>query len=261
MCADWFFASHEPGLPIYNPLAGEHFNQGAVGDADWEPGQSLVRECIQNSLDAHVEGEQVTVFFCVIRPGSLTTQMASSWFSSLWPHLRSSDCKISNLPPAPYADQFIVVEDFGTRGLEGDVSQGGLADAGKSNDFFSFFRAEGLSGKTANSGGSWGVGKSVYNRCSWNNTFLAVSARRLEGNTVLIGQSLLWHHKVGSNEYQAVGQFGVPDQVHERLIIPADGQDLLGKAVRDFGIRRRLAVNGAQVDENFATSCYVSTCA
>ena len=112
MQESWHFARHQPGGPVYNPLGGEHFNQGAVGDADWEAAESLVRESIQNSLDARAEGEEeVSVVFHVSAPTAMSDETAVAWFGSLWPHLRSRECKLVNLKERPHRGGFIVVEE------------------------------------------------------------------------------------------------------------------------------------------------------
>src|SRR4051812_6112136 len=105
MAADWYFPPHD-GSAFWNPLGAVMFT------GEWEAGESLVRECIQNSLDAVTPGEEVSVTFYVSKPDELTTAVASRWFGSLWPHLRSSDCKTSGeLEKSPSRAGFIVVED------------------------------------------------------------------------------------------------------------------------------------------------------
>jgi len=243
MSANWYFARQQPGIQISNTLSGEHFNQGAVGDSDWQAGESLVREAIQNSLDARAGDEAVSVVFHVSAPSAMTADTAAAWFGSLWPHLRAHECKLPTLPSTPTDDGFIVVEDFGTHGLKGDTEEWHSPRDGDNNDFFSFFRAEGLSGKTKGSGGSWGVGKSVFNRCSRINTFLAVTVRRPEQDALLIGKTLLWQHYVREDEFLPIGQFGVQDATHSDLVLPAAERDLLMQLARDFSIRRPLGGN------------------
>lgn len=243
MSAAWHFARHQAGQPIVNPLGGEHF---AESDEDWRPGEVLVRECIQNSLDARHDDE-VSVVFQVRDAQSMSAETASFWFSSLWPHLQSRDCRIPNLPNAPYAGGFVVVEDFGTCGLEGDVRQGGLSDS--DNRFFNFFRAEGLSGNPMNgtSGGSWGVGKSVFNRCSRINSFLAITGRRSDGSVALIGKSLLRHHRTADGrEFQGLGQFGEKDASNEFMVLPETSGGLINRLVRDFGLSRPIEGSSAE---------------
>jgi hypothetical protein len=238
MSAEWNFARHISGQVVVNPLGSEHF---AESDDDWRPGEVLVRECIQNSIDARHENHEVVVHFQVHEAGEMSTATASHWFAGLWPHLGSKDCRLSEIEGAPSSGGFVVVEDFGTRGLEGDVRQGGLSDS--DNRFFNFFRAEGLSGNPMNgtTGGSWGVGKSVFNRCSRINTFLALTARRTERDLALVGKSLLWHHRLGPDEYQGLGQFGTKDPANEFLVLPETSDVVLQRFQEDFKLTRNTA--------------------
>jgi hypothetical protein len=234
MSADWYFPPHD-GRPFWNPL-------GPVMLADeWGAGESLVRECIQNSLDAGAPGEEVSVTFHVSAPDELIPEAAARWFGSLWPHLRSRDCKTSESAPArPGRGGYILVEDFGTCGLEGDQRQSGLVD--EPSHFYSFWRAEGLTGKRANAAGAWGVGKSVFNRTSGIHSYLALTVPRNDPRPVLVGKSLLWQHRVPEGEFQAVGQFGVRHD-SSNLILPAIDRQLLRQFVRDFRVLRPLALD------------------
>jgi hypothetical protein len=243
MTAKWHFVRHRPGQPIVNPLGTEHFT---TAEDDWRPGETLVRECIQNSLDARHADEEVSVRFFVGNDGSMSAATADFWFGSLWPHLRSPDCRLPHVPRAPNVGGFVVVEDFGTRGLEGDVRQGGLSDV--DNRFFNFFRAEGLSGNPLNgtTGGSWGVGKSVFNRCSRINTFLALTGRRAEGGAALIGKSVLRHHRMADGEFQWLGQLGVRDPSNDCMVLPETSGALVNRLVRDFSLAR--PIEGTRVE-------------
>ena len=234
MSAEWHFVEHRAGQPIVNPLGSEHF---AEADDDWRPGEGLVRECIQNSMDARCD-EAVSVCFQVRGSNSMSAETAAHWFTTLWPHLRSNDCKLPDVAASPPAGGFLVVEDFGTRGLEGDVRQGGLSDT--DNRFFNFFRAEGLSGNPMHgtAGGSWGVGKSVFNRCSTINTFLALSGRRAHRDVALIGKSLLWHHRIARGEFHGLGQFGSKDPSNEFLVLPGTDDATIRRFATDFRLSR-----------------------
>lgn len=242
MTATWHFVRHQAGQPIVNPLGSEHF---ADTDDDWRPGEVLVRECIQNSLDARHD-EEVSVRFLVGNASSISSETATFWFSTLWPHLRSRDCKLPDIGSEALTGGFVVVEDFGTCGLEGDIRQGGLSDS--DNRFFNFFRAEGLSGNPMNgtTGGSWGVGKSVFNRCSRINTFLALTGRRAEGDIALLGKSLLWHHRIAAGEFQGLGQFGSKDPSNEFLVLPETSASLVSRFARDFGLARPIEGSSAE---------------
>jgi hypothetical protein len=229
--ARWHFEKQQPGTGVNNSLQGEFFGQGD----QWNAGVSLVRESIQNSMDAGL-GDEVSVVIYVSTPTALDGKTAEFWFGSLWPHLRSRECKIRGIKDHPHAAGFIVVEDFGTRGLRGDVRRWQSLKQGEENDYFSFFWADGHSGKTSGAG-SWGAGKSVFSRCSQINAFLAASVRADTGDTVIIGKSVLWCHYVGSEAYQSVGRFGIQDG-SGGVILPAQQPELAKRLASDFRVRR-----------------------
>lgn len=236
MKASWHFRTWQDGDDFINPLASEQFDDAGEG---WKPGESLVRECIQNSLDAKADGDgTVEVHFRLSRANALATDRARFWFGNLWPHLQSKECELPEIDDAPSATSFFVVEDFGTKGLEGDVRQGQPSTA--ENRFFNFFRAEGLTGnaKDAQTGGSWGVGKSVFNRCSSINSFLALSVRRGDGMSILFGKSTLRWHKIDDQCFWYEGKFGVQDPARPNFVLPLERGELLDHFCRDFGIRR-----------------------
>jgi hypothetical protein len=240
MEAKWNFKEHQRGDTTINPLGGEHFSDS---DDDWKPGESLVRECIQNSLDAAFDDdERVVVNFRVSPANAMTIEAATFWFGSLWSHLRDEKSKIRNLDRMPKTGGFIVIEDFGTKGLEGDVEQSGLSIRGNENRFFNFFRAEGLTGNAADdtSGGSWGVGKTVFNRCSKINSFLALSTRRSSLDTVLMGKAVLNEHFISGTQYKAFGLYGCHDAEYEQFILPSEDKELFARFVREFRIARLL---------------------
>ncbi len=245
MKASWHFRSWHDGDDLINPLAAEQFDDAGEG---WKPGESLVRECIQNSLDAKVDGDgPVEVHFRLSEEDALTVDRAKFWFGELWPHLQSKECELSQLDDAPSATSFLVVEDFGTKGLEGDVHQGRPSDS--ENRFFNFFRAEGLTGnaKDAQTGGSWGVGKSVFNRCSAINSFLALSSRRIDGTSILFGKSTLRWHRIGDKCFWYEGKFGVQDPARPNFVLPIERGELLDAFCRDFAIRRGADSSGLSI--------------
>jgi hypothetical protein len=242
MPPSWHFPEHRPDQPLHNSLASELFS-GA--DEDWSPGADLVRECIQNSLDA-IASEQVKVIFQVRKAGALSKSVANHWFGDLWPHLLAPDCKLAELERKPSSGGYVVVEDFGTTGLEGDVEQWTLKD--ETNRFFNFVRAEGLSGngQAANTGGSWGVGKTVFNRCSRINSFLALTVRKATADLAVFGRSMLRHHRIEADhsEFQGGGLWGSKSERLRGLVVPCQDQETAGKLIRDFGLQRTVDADG-----------------
>ena len=244
MSPTWHFRTWVEGDQLINPLAAEQFDDSAEG---WKPGESLVRECIQNSLDAQADGQVVVVTFRLSKADALPADRAAFWFGDLWPHLRARECDLPFVDQSPPAMAYLVVEDFGTKGLEGDVSEGMPSNA--ENRFFNFFRAEGLTGnpRDAQTGGSWGVGKSVFNRCSYINSFLALSSRKQSGNAVLFGKSTLRWHRIGSDCYWYEGKFGTSDARRSAFVLPVEDPGIIEEFCRDFAVRRNAGTAGLSV--------------
>src|SRR5690606_40831246 len=129
---------------------------------------------------------------------ALSKTRAKHWFGDLWPHLEAKGSGLRNLPP--WTGRYLVIEDFGTHGLEGDVARENIPDEGTREDFFAFFRSNGLSGKHGQSGGRWGVGKSVFNRASRINSFLAFTIGNSDRNAFLLGRCFLMIQQIDCNE-------------------------------------------------------------
>lgn len=127
--------------------------------------EALIREGIQNSLDAAVRGNanerEVRVRISLVRKASpaakksmlsLFEDSKTHFEKGLSPHL------LGDLSQQDVG--YLVFEDFGTKGLNGDVKEW-RSDLCEENAFFSFFRAEGRSAKTGEKLGRWGIGKQV----------------------------------------------------------------------------------------------------
>ena len=244
--AGWHFKKRERSDEVADPIQGEFFDE--VSDPDERrrgPALALVREAIQNSLDAGTGTEPVHVRFHLSAEGDLAAERARYWFGDLWPHLCAGRSGLRNVPPEPQACRFVVVEDFGTSGLEGDPDRGMTPEEGERDDFFAFFRANGLSGKAGQQGGRWGVGKSVFNRASRINTFLAMSVRKSDRTAHLIGRCFLLTHKLDRAEYQPYGRFGVAR--NDAFILPAEDAGMLDTFRHDFHVARELTKPGLSV--------------
>src|SRR5262245_40124700 len=148
MSQGWRFYNQQATDPIRNPIAGEFFSTEAVGNV----AEALVREGIQNTLDARIKKadkkrEQAHVnIFVSGREGALAARRANRWFKSLWPNVLAKGNGLRDQPKLEAPCPFLVFEDFGTTGLEGDP-EAHLVVENVANHFLNFFRAEGHSDK------------------------------------------------------------------------------------------------------------------
>ncbi len=205
----WKFVEHHPEAKSRDPLQSELLNQESFLPAD-----ALVRESIQNSLDARVpDTEQVRIRIHVSGDaGALTKDEAAPYFQGFWPHI--NECEnggqvVSALQEGPC--RFVVIEDFGTIGLTGDPAATRVPK-GVSNNYYYFMRAEGISQKESSSLGRWGVGKYVFPKTSGVNAFLAYTNRAAEeGPGLLVGQAVLMNHSLDGKDYDPDGWWAKPD--------------------------------------------------
>ena len=117
---------------------------------DVDISETIVREAIQNSLDAAVDDPcRVKVSFRWIdAEHGLSSQFFKSLFDGQKRHAEAADIDTSQLDfDNPMA---LVIEDFGTCGLTGSINS-------KDDKHFSdFWRRHGKSHKTGKSRGRWG---------------------------------------------------------------------------------------------------------
>ncbi|MEV8149252.1 hypothetical protein AB0O52_14075 [Arthrobacter sp. NPDC080073] len=229
----WRFVKHHPETKSRDPLQSELLNQES-----FKPADALVRESIQNSLDAKLpDHEKVRVRIHVSgNTGSLSPFEASPYFRDFWPHV--AQCENGGQVAADLEDgrcRFVVIEDFGTCGLTGDTEAARVAD-GESNNYYYFLRAEGISGKSAGNLGRWGVGKYVFPKSSGVNAFLALTNRSDDpGNSLLVGQSVLMNHTLDGTDYDPDGWWAKPG---EGIQMPITDADLIAQTTRRWNITR-----------------------
>lgn len=231
----WHFRRMQPGEMNIDPIEAEFFSTEALGSL----ADALVREAIQNSLDARRPGEQVKVRMTFSRPeAALEGAHRDRYLGALHAHLEATGSGLASPPAASDPLDFLVVEDYGTRGLQGDPAQtedAELESDGTRNDFYYFWRNIGRSRKGSSELGRWGLGKTVFPAASRINSFFALTVRADDGRRLLMGQSVLRIHKVAGRRCYPYGYFGrfageFPEPVEE----PA----ALDRFCSDFGIAR-----------------------
>ena len=131
----WRFVEHHPEAKSRDPLQSELLNQESFRPAD-----ALVRESIQNSLDAKIPGvDKVRVRIYVSgAAGALSKDEAAPYFQGFWPHVQV--CENGGQVASDLAEgacRFVVIEDFGTIGLTGDPAATRVPE-GASNNYYYF---------------------------------------------------------------------------------------------------------------------------
>jgi hypothetical protein len=204
----WRFREMQPGEINVDPIEGEFFTTEAIGSIT----DALVREAVQNSLDAARGQEPVTVrfsFFSRPNPTFDTRVIRKRYIDGLSLHLKAQHAGLQDMPSPAEPINYLLVEDYGTRGLQGDISQyDDLDDDFKKNDFYYFWRNIGRTRKEATDLGRWGLGKTVFQAASRINSFFGITERNDDGQMLLMGQSVLKIHKADSSRYSPYGYFG-----------------------------------------------------
>ena len=253
MTGIWRFARMAPAEINQDPVQGEFFSRTAD-----LPGR-LVREAIQNSLDARHGSETVRVRFVFSgNQGALNIARAAPYLEGLLPYVEASSVD-TDMPEVGDAIEFeeeasalegavkcfekpmtyLAVEDFGTKGLIGNTSANRPREEG--NDFWGFFRSIGISPKGDSAGGSWGLGKWVFPDASVINSYLGITQRRHEENRwLLMGMAALRTHLLNEAKYRPYGFFALAsDRSDEHwLPLPIDDDDEILEACGDFGLER-----------------------
>lgn len=188
----WHFNTMRPGDNAREPIQGEFFATEAID----KPGEALVREGIQNSLDARRNGEKVIVRIRVSGTGGAVAREAVAPFlDGLDEHFKAPGNGLRDIPADNDDCPFLVFEDFGTTGLTGDSSEWKPA-TGSRNHFYYFFRAEGRSDKGEKDIGSWGIGKQVFLRAGRVNSLSGLTVREDDRKALLMGMAVLKTHDI-----------------------------------------------------------------
>ena len=239
--AKWFTETVPPNTIRRNPGWDEYFtsNSNTV--------ESLVREAIQNSLDAWLDKDKddadpsrrpVEVrFFYSGNEGALPETVYQDYFSDACPHYAAPECE-TEVPKG--ACKFAVIEDFNTTGLTGSLSQE------DDQPYFKFLKCENWSNKSAEDLGKWGIGKVVFPISSRIRSFFAYSRRSndlMPDSDVLAGRYLLKYHSVDNVDYPPDGWFGTKND--KGIWMPETNPATIQKFCSDFHIERGLSADSA----------------
>jgi hypothetical protein len=231
----WRFREMQPGEINVDPVEGEFFTTEAIGSIT----DALVRESIQNSLDAARGNEPVVVRFSLFKkpnPGYGARIVSKSYIDGLSLHLRAKHAGLQDIPTPAEQIDYLLIEDYGTRGLQGDISQyDDLDDDYKKNDFYYFWRNIGRTRKEATDLGRWGLGKTVFQASSRINSFFGLTVRNDDGRMLLMGQSVLKIHKANGTRYAPYGYFG---RFSGELALPVENQAFIKLFSEHFFVDR-----------------------
>lgn len=233
---DWHFRPKRRGETIREPIHGEFFASDSISN----PGTALVREGIQNALDA-ASGEEAVLVRIYLSDENQDVKAvdAEPYFATAWPHFDAPGNglkeKTDVSPKKPC--RFIAFEDFYTTGLTGNPEEAFRAQDGTANHFYHFFRAEGQTDKGDSDRGSWGVGKHVFLRSSRISSVFGLTIREDDKRRMLMGKSVLRSHHVEDRYFQD-GYFGVRDGSEDDFVKPSEDSNYIDRFAELFDLQR-----------------------
>ena len=121
---EWRFREMARGEPNVDPEQAAFFALNSIDTV----ADALVRESIQNSLDASTDGAVRVRFAREDVP--LTEELHNRYLTERLPHLKATNNLNLRIPETPQTLPVLLVEDFGTRELRGDSVRRDLASTG-----------------------------------------------------------------------------------------------------------------------------------
>jgi hypothetical protein len=220
----WFFKEIEKGIPERDPREIEFFRITS-------PGEAVVREFIQNSLDARTNQGMLKV---KISFHSICREDTGTFLDdTLKSHLNA--CDLIDSGEYPENISCLVLEDFNTTGLDGPYEP----DAGGGN-FYNFWWREGISEKKGQRAGRWGLGKTTFHIVSKIRTLWGLTVRD-DGKILLMGKALLKTHFLSGRRYHYFGYFSQND------FMPVENNSILSQFKNNFGVSRNNTETGLSV--------------
>lgn len=197
----------------------------------------LVREAIQNSLDAASSSTPITVRFAF---GSVGMRDAAAQ-----PFLRGLAQSLLDKPNERFRSVFeepistvLVVEDFGTVGLTGDTTLFvDPPDTDTTQRFYYFWRSRGRGKRDTGRRGRWGLGKKVFGLSSRLSTFFGLTRRDGDTSPHLMGFSELKVHRVDGITKVPTGYFGQDGSIPDSTV-PIHDTSVCKQFASVFGVKR-----------------------
>jgi len=177
--AHWQFRPLNP-----NETSGASISDDNFADEERSSVEILVRETLQNPLDARSSDSVVRVQYKLVEIDLASSEFARSIFSDDWvKHFRAGGLIESE--DRPTRMKFLVIEDFGTTGLEGCYTDS--SEEGSTENWNAFWFREGEGAKTTRSNGGAGQGKITLYLASKLRSVFALTKRRSDNRELLFG--------------------------------------------------------------------------
>jgi hypothetical protein len=240
LMADWIFEPQRG--PKRGPQEAELFKSEQTAEGEYAGNDALVREILQNAIDARQHPEPLRVRLAIHEAHDAPDQeRLSQYFRRLREPLalRGITSTLSDVPDIPC--RYLVCEDFGTRGLEGDflLNRDPLPSETGRQDFYWFWRNIGRSGKTGEDLGRWGLGKTVYRAASKTGCMFGLTVRNSDRKRLLMGQAVLQIHHHEGCEFAPEGYWS--DSVDEDgFALPVTCDEQIAQFSKEWKLTRVL---------------------
>lgn len=231
----WHFRVMGRGEMNQDPVQDDYFNTAALDSYS----DALVREAIQNSLDAKARGSDGPVRVRITFPVDSdlpSARDAARYLDSLWSHIEVTSV-ITEMPDTNEKVPFLLFEDFGTRGLVGDPEAYTDPEEGELADFFYFWRNVGRGKKQGEERGRWGLGKTMFPASSRIHAFFGLTLRNGDERTLLMGQSTLSIHHIGKKKHYPYGYYADHDE--DQFALPITDSKQIDDFCSTFSILRK----------------------
>lgn len=249
--AKWYFDRLEPRELERDPREPEFFR-------DTDLPETIVREFIQNSLDAQFSSEIIKVRFTF---GDISGREVEGYLKGLYPHFEACMSKREHfryLEHLVYPLRFLTIEDFGTTGLDGDIGDGERRPEG--SNFYDFWYREGISRKAGRKAGRWGLGKTAFHMASTLRSFFGLTVRCDDHHELLLGKSQLKTHRTGGEVYRYYGYFRTEDgkPIEDRGIIQIFKQKFLTERKAEPGLSLVIPMISPSINPGTITSAVIA---
>jgi hypothetical protein len=195
----WVFSKRR-----FNDVEQEVTEADQFNTEDVPETEALIREATQNSQDARQKGAAQPVRLrigLIAADNGLDGTLLQELTAGLRPHLQAAGFQVD--PAALAEPSVLVIEDFGTEGLTGEIDV--ESDEG---NFRSFWFRHGGSFKKGSKNGRWGLGKLVFPMASASRCFFGLTIRPDDPAPLLLGQAVLRTHRLDDTKYAPHGHYG-----------------------------------------------------
>lgn len=178
--AHWQFRPLNPNEPSGSSISDDNF-----ADEERTSVEILIRETLQNPLDARSNKSVVRVAYKLVTIDAEQSSFTKALFSDNWiMHFRAGEL-IKPEEGKPSKMTFLVIEDFGTTGLEGCYTDS--SQDGRTENWNAFWFREGEGAKAIKSNGGAGQGKITLFLASRLRSVFALTKRQSDSSELLFG--------------------------------------------------------------------------